>query len=120
MTRYAVVLLLVLAAWADSECVEMPNGRPVTIEVRSCREIVGKKGEDALKTLYTGALVTDNQGSRWMYPSAKIRPCKDFPPRKTVKKRAYYTCCDTGHWGKCAYDGKWLGDLDGKPLNVSQ
>jgi len=69
---------------------------------------------------YTGALITDKTGITWMYPSPETNPCQRFPVNEVVQKRAYFTCCDTGRWGKCVFGGNWLGDIDGKPFNAFQ
>jgi hypothetical protein len=70
--------------------------------------------------MYTGALVKDKKGSIWMYPSSGQDSCSKFPRNETVEMKAYYTCCDTGRWGKCVFGGKFLGDVDGKPINAFQ
>ncbi len=115
-----------------ADCIETPEGQVVKIEVRSCKEIAGEKNPDVkkyagelyetwnLKKAYTGALITDKTGTLWMYPSIDPQPCKKIQRDSVLEKRAYYTCCDTGRWGKCVFGGNFLGDVDGKPINAFQ
>jgi hypothetical protein len=63
--------------------------------------------------------VTASGGLKWVYPS-EANPCKKLARSAQVKMRAYLTCCDTGRWGKCVFGGRWLGDVDGKPVNSEQ
>lgn len=115
-----------------ANCIERPQGQIIKIEIQSCEAIVAEKNKEVrkyagelyekwnLKKAYTGALVKDTKGTLWMYPSEARSPCKEFSKKKTVEKRAYYTCCDTGRWGKCVFGGNWLGDINGKPINSFQ
>lgn len=118
------------AAFAD--CAERPEGRIIEIAIKSCERIVADANEEVrqhagrfygawnLKKAYTGALITDLQGLRWMYPPSDPNLCARFPRNTRVLKRAYFTCCDTGRWGKCVFGGNWLGDVDGPPVNTFQ
>ncbi len=118
--------------WTAADCAFPPDGRVTGIAVQSCQEIDGRTNEDVLKyagslqkeptiqKLYTGALVTADHGTKWMYPSAKAHPCQKFPKSAQVTMRAYLTCCDSGPWGKCVFGGNWLGDVDGQPINAFQ
>ena len=115
-----------------ANCLLPNDGQIVKIEVKSCQEIVADRNAEVqknagplyqpwnLKQLYTGALITDVSGGRWMYPSEQKTPCKPFQKKSLIEKRAYYTCCDSGAWGKCVFGGKWLGDIKGRPINAFQ
>jgi hypothetical protein len=115
-----------------SNCLLPPAGQVVKIEVAACEEIVADTNKEVtefagdlssarnLRKAYTGALVTDKYGTRWMYPSQLKHSCTQFRNKTTVAKKAYHTCCDTGRWGKCVFGGQWLGDIAGKPINAFQ
>jgi len=117
---------------SSADCFFPPNGRPVTVLVQSCEAIDGHTNVDVLRyvganthfreleKLYTGALVGEAHDTRWVYPSEEKDPCRKFAKGARVKMRAYLTCCDTGRWGKCVFGGRWLGDVDGKPINADQ
>ncbi len=118
------------AAFAD--CAERPQGQVIDVAIKACERIVADANEEVrqhggrlydvwnLKKAYTGALITDLRGLRWMYPSSAPNPCAQFPVNTRVPKRAYFTCCDTGRWGKCVFGGNWLGDVDAPPVNAFQ
>lgn len=118
------------AAFAD--CVERPQGQIIEIAVKTCERVVAETNAEVrqhaggfyeawnLKRAYTGALITDLRGLRWMYPSSAPSPCAQFPANARVLKRGYFTCCDSGRWGKCVFGGNWLGDVDGPPVNAFQ
>jgi hypothetical protein len=72
------------------------------------------------KKAYTGALVTDWDGFRWMYTTKSSHPCRQFKPKDSVEMKGYYVCCDSGRVGKCVFGGRWIGDADGKPINTDQ
>jgi hypothetical protein len=124
--------LLIMSSPVFANCIEAEQGRVAKFEVQTCEVIAAEKNEEVkkyagsyerswnLKKAYTGALIKDSRGSLWMYPTGNKNPCVAFPKKKTVNKRAYSTCCDTGRWGKCVFGGRWLGDLDGKPINAFQ
>jgi hypothetical protein len=115
-----------------ADCSFSSDGRPTTITVQSCEVIDGRTNKEVLKyagslrkdpaiqKLYTGALVTADHGTAWMYPSAEANPCKEFLKSAQVKMMAYRTCCDSGPCGKCVFGGQWLGDVNGKPVNAWQ
>lgn len=117
---------------AAADCFFAPNGQIVTLVVQSCEAIDGRTNVDVLRyvgasskfveleKLYTGALVTEGPDVKWMYPSAEKEPCRKFTKGSKVKMRAYLTCCDTGRWGKCVFGGRWLADIDAKPIDASQ
>ncbi len=117
---------------AIADCVTPENGNVVTLNVAACETIVAADNSTVqhyaghwletwnLRKAYTGALVTDNNGTRWMYPSSATDPCQQFPLNQVAQKRAYFTCCDTGRWGKCVFGGRWLGDLNAEPINAFQ
>jgi hypothetical protein len=117
---------------ASADCFYPNDGKVIGIRVESCEVINGQTNKDVLEyagalqktqtiqKLYTGALVTAEGGVRWMYPSAETNPCQKFAKSAQVKMRAYLTCCDTGRWGKCVFGGRWLGDVDAKPVNAEQ
>ena len=137
MFRSVLVLALILSqaatpAISSADCALPEDGRIVAILVQSCDAIDGRTNKEVLESagkqlspatiqkMYTGALVTDEKGLRWMYPSAEKDPCHKFEKGSTAKMKAYRTCCDTGRWGKCVFGGRWLGDVDGKPVNAFQ
>jgi hypothetical protein len=116
---------------ALADCYFPNDGQVVSIRVESCEVIDGRTNKDVLKNsrlpndqtiqkLYTGALVTGDRGMKWMYPSTTANPCQQFPKSTLVRMSAYRTCCDTGAWGKCVFGGRWLGDVEGKPVNAFQ
>lgn len=121
-----------IPARSTADCAFPPDGRIISVTVEACDEIDGRTNKDVLKNagdlqksqniqrLYTGALVTADHGTKWMYPSAEAHPCQKFPKSAQVKMKAYLTCCDSGPWGKCVFGGNWLGDVDGKPINAFQ
>lgn len=116
---------------AFADCSFPNDGKVIGIKVASCEVIDGKTNKDVLKyagasqktqaiqKLYTGALVTSG-GVKWMYPSEEKNPCQKFAKSALVKMKAYLTCCDTGPWGKCVFGGRWLGEVNGKPVNSDQ
>tara|TARA_B100000315_G_C14577203_1_gene588510 strand:- start:2550 stop:2966 length:417 start_codon:yes stop_codon:yes gene_type:complete len=126
----APLLILSLYSWGD--CASIANGKIIEIQVKGCEAINGqthprvreKAGQFydtwELKKMYTGALITDDNNGSWMYPTDKSNPCKNILKDKKIKKRAYYTCCDTGAWGKCVFGGNWLGDIGDKEINAFQ
>jgi hypothetical protein len=117
---------------ASADCYFPNHGKVIGIKVESCEVINGQTNKDVVKyagdsqktrtilKLYTGALVTTGGDVKWVYPSAEANPCRKFARSAQVKMRAYLTCCDTGRWGKCVFDGRWLGDVDGPPVNSDQ
>lgn len=124
------VLSFSLAAVAD--CIEQVQGRVIEIRAKTCERIVAEEHQEVrkhagplfktwnLEAAYTGALITDQTGVTWMYPSQNTNSCRKFPIGQPVKLRAYNVCCDTGGWGKCVFGGNFLGDIDGKPINTFQ
>ena len=117
---------------SNADCFFPPNGRMVTVTVQSCAAIDGHTNVEVmarvganrnfaeLEKMYTGALVTESTDVKWMYPSEEKNPCRRFVKGSKVKMRAYLTCCDTGRWGKCVFGGRWLTDIDAKPMDPSQ
>lgn len=117
---------------SSADCFFPPNGRIVTLSPLSCEAIDGHTNVDVLRyvganshfaeleKLYTGALVTEAHDVKWMYPSEEKDPCRKFVKGFGVKMRSYLTCCDTGRWGKCVFGGRWLGDVDAKPIDSDQ
>ena len=132
MPMAIVLVVLLTAQTAFANCMFGPDGRVVEIKAVTCEAIVAERNHDVqtragvfyriwnLKKAYTGALITDAHGLRWMYPSPDRDPCRRFPRSARVSKRASFTCCDTGTWGKCVFGGRWLGDVDGPPINAFQ
>jgi len=134
--RMALVIAVTISRFgafsqAFADCSFQNDGEVIGIKVESCEVIDGKTNKDVLKyagasqktqtiqKLYTGALVTAG-GVRWMYPSAETNPCQKLTKSALVKMKAYLTCCDTGRWGKCVFGGRWLGDVNSKPVNSDQ
>jgi hypothetical protein len=117
---------------ASAACLMREQGEMVEVLAQECRklsplsdpEIAEHAGAQMdptrLSAIYKGALIKEANGKRWVYPSQAASPCDSFPLGKTVRMRAYYTCCDTGKWGKCVFGGAFLGDLDGTPVNAFQ
>jgi hypothetical protein len=137
LLRVTLMLVLivpnaVMPTLAVADCSFSSDGRIVTVAVQSCEVIDGRINTDVLKyagslqknptiqKLYTGALVTADHAVKWMYPSTEANPCLKIPKSAQVKMTAYLTCCDSGPWGKCVFGGRWLGDVDGKPINAWQ
>ena len=133
MRSAIVCVVLFTCQVAFANCSDSPDdGRVVTIEAVRCEAIAGERNREVathagpayeiwnLKKAYTGALITDVHGGRWMYPSPDRDPCARFPRNARVSRRAYFTCCDTGRWGKCVFGGQWLGDVDGPRVNAFQ
>ncbi len=126
-----LALAFILPSRLFAECLEVKNGEVAEIKAKACEEITVENenvkkyagnflDEANLKRAYTGALVTDEKGIRWMYSSAQPNACSQFPLEQPVKMKTYTTCCDTGRWGKCVFGGNWLGDIDGQPINAFQ
>ena len=121
-----------LPSASNADCFFPPNGRIVTVTVQSCEAIDGHTNIDVmarvgairnfaeLEKMYTGALVTESNDMKWMYPSEVKNPCGRFAKGSKVKMRAYLTCCDTGRWGKCVFGGRWLTDPEAKAIDPSQ
>lgn len=137
LLRVALLVALVfsgafLPRSTAADCFFAPNGRIVTVVVQSCEAIDGRTNVDVLRyvganskfveleKLYTGALLTEAHEIKWMYPSEEKDPCRKFAKGSTVKMRSYLTCCDSGRWGKCVFGGRWLADIDAKPIDASQ
>jgi hypothetical protein len=132
--RWTVLMcsMLCIHSWAYANCVGGLEGQLIEIKVRSCENINGETNREVqehagqmqdtwdLKKAYTGALVTDEYGSRWMYTASTANPCEGFPNGQVVQKKGYSSCCDTGQWGKCVFGGRWLSDVDGKSINAFQ
>lgn len=122
----------VMPKLAAADCFFPPDGRLVTVLVQSCEAIDGRTNVEVmahagasskfeeLEKMYTGALVTEGHDVKWVYPSDEKDPCRKFAKGSKVKMQAFLTCCDTGRWGKCVFGGRWLGDIDGKPVNSAQ
>jgi len=53
-------------------------------------------------------------------PGCRSLPCRGVRPGSTVEKRASFTCCDTGRWGKCVFGGRFLSDPGKPPINAFQ
>lgn len=133
----AASLGLLAPAQVLADCALPDDGTPVRITVRSCTTIQADRDPEVraharldgsgalgwastLRRLYTGALITDSKGGRWMAPSQAADPCSAFRPGSTVEKRASFTCCDSGRWGKCVFGGRFLSDPGKPPINAFQ
>jgi hypothetical protein len=77
-------------------------------------------GLTTLVKLYTEALVTDLRNQQLLYASSAKDPCRSFPPGRKIRMMAYFSCCDTGIWGKCVFGGRFLGDIGALPINAFQ
>jgi hypothetical protein len=77
-------------------------------------------GLTTLVKLYTEALVTDLRNQQLLYASSAKEPCRSFPPGRKIRLMAYFSCCDTGIWGKCVFGGRFLGDIGAPPINAFQ
>ena len=129
-----IIFFFLLSAHSpvDADCAGGLNGDVIRIKVKSCEVLVPGQNSEIQKNagnhlssaqlddLYQGALVTDENGRRWVYHSEAHDPCADFVAGHEVQKRGYTTCCDTGTWGKCAFGGQWLADEDVGPINAFQ
>jgi len=136
MYRLKLLLFFLIVSIAPgyvfADCIDGLTGEIIELKIKACREIDGANDKEVLeyageyielwnlKKAYTGALISDSEGIQWMYTSESKKPCKKFKKGKTVMKRGYTTCCDTGRWGKCVFGGNWLGDIDGKEINSFQ
>ena len=110
----------------------MPPPAERQITVQSCRPLTSEEAkartgeqqqqetDDFYSTYYRGALVTDQSGGVYVYPSSAEDPCRQFVSGSAVTKIVDSTCCDTGPWGKCLYGGRWMWDPDGPPVNTFQ
>ena len=128
----ALVLLALLSSEAFGKCLPRADGQIIDMEAAACEVIVADRNREVQehagtayetwnpRKAYTGALITDARGLRWMYPSTDPDPCAQFPIHARIQKRAYFTCCDSGPWGKCVLGGRWLADVDGPPINAAQ
>jgi hypothetical protein len=133
----AAALSLIPPARVLADCLLPEEGATVRVAVRSCTAIQPDShpevrdharldgpgalvGTATLRRLYTGALITDERGERWMAPSQAADPCSAFRPGSTVEQRASFSCCDTGRWGKCVFGGRFLGDPGQPPINAFQ
>ena len=115
-----------------ADCLVQPDGKEVSVTIESCENIspatndlISQKAGPKLDSqnldkLYTGALVVDQEKRQWVYPSKQPDPCSNFKTGSTVIKNGYYTCCDTGSWGKCVFGGRFLGDKGGEKINAFQ
>jgi hypothetical protein len=133
-TALAIVATIsVLGAFpqAFADCSFPNDGKVVDIKVESCEVIDGKTNKDVLKyagasqktqtiqKLYTGALVTAG-GVKWMYPSEEINPCQKIREIRPSKDEGVPDLLRHGGWGKCVFGGRWLGEVNGKPVNSDQ
>ena len=100
-------------------CLPISTAQDATILARARSK--GLPGDlTTLARLYTGALVTDSRKQQWFYPSSAEDPCRSFPPGRKIRMMAYFSCCDTGIWGKCVFGGRFLGDIGAPPINAFQ
>jgi hypothetical protein len=100
-------------------CLPISTARDATILDRARSK--GLPGDlTTLARLYTGALVTDSRNQQWLYPSSAKDPCRSFPPGRKIRLMAYFSCCDTGIWGKCVFGGRFLADIGAPPINAFQ
>jgi hypothetical protein len=100
-------------------CLPISAARDPTILARARSK--GLPGDlTTLARLYTGALVTDSRNQQWLYPTPAHDPCRFFPTGRKIRRMAYFTCCDTGIWGKCVFGGRFLGDIGGPSINAFQ
>jgi hypothetical protein len=131
LIQHLFVMSLICSAMISpsfADCVPVSQGQKIIIEVSACEEIDASKNSDVQRlariqdvvALYSGALVKDKKGALWMYPSSGKESCSQFPVNEKTEKKGYYTCCDTGSWGKCIFGGRFLGDVNGKPIDAFQ
>ena len=100
-------------------CLPISTAQDATILARARSK--GLPGDlTTLARLYTGALVTDSRNQQWLYPSSAKDPCRSFTPGRKIRLMAYFSCCDTGIWGKCVFGGRFLGDIGAPPINAFQ
>jgi hypothetical protein len=141
-------LVIIQSSAVLANCVGNPEERIIQIKVNSCDNIVAEKNADVqqnaanlydhktLSKFYTGALVNadllaigrKNSGLTnvktvnyiFMYPSAAKNPCKQLHKNTVIKKKYAGVCCDAGKTGKCIFGGKFMWDLNSKPIDVFQ
>lgn len=100
-------------------CLPISTARDATILARARSK--GLPGDlTTLARLYNWALVTDSRKQQWLYASGAKDPCRSFPPGRKIRLMAYFSCCDTGIWGKCVFGGRFLGDIGALPINAFQ
>ncbi len=131
-TFLGLIILTLCPLAARADCV---GGEPVQakIVVQSCEVIDPltdprlKQPENAIQMseefmlrFFKGALVTLENGSTYMYPTAQADACAGFTPGAEVEKIVSSTCCDTGKWGKCLLGGRFMHDIGGEPVNAFQ
>ena len=129
---YIAFVFGAIPAYADCSHGAPGDSKEIGVTVKACRRIspetdaslrvkAGKMFEKQIfNQIFTGAIVEDEQGRQWLYPSTSLNPCLTFPLSTTVKKIEYRACCDTGSWGKCALGGRFLGDIGGPPVDAFQ
>lgn len=131
-TFLALLILTLYPLAAKADCV---GGEPaqVKITVKSCEAIdpltdqrlkqpeqAQQMSEEFMLRLFKGALVTLENGSTYMYPTAQPDACAGLTPGAEVEKIVSSTCCDTGKWGKCLLGGRFMHDVGGEPVNAFQ
>lgn len=122
-----LALVLAMAAAAQASCagssstiVELQPQSCVPISPSLDRSITPRaRALDAsvtptlLARLYSGALLTDSNNGRWLYPTGASNPCQPFRKGQKVRLRAYFFCCDIGIGSpKCLFGGRFLADLN--------
>lgn len=127
-----VVVMIGLPVPAFADCV---GGEPMkaAIEVQSCEALhpltdsrfkradgTLAHTEEFLLRFFKGALITNQNGATYMYPSNSEDPCAGFPSGYTIEKIVSSTCCDTGAWGKCLLGGRFIYDVGETPVNTFQ
>ncbi len=100
-------------------CLPISTAQDATILARARSK--GLPGDlTTLARLYTGALVTDLRNQQLLYASSAKDPCRSFTPGRKIRLMAYFSCCDTGIWGKCVFGGRFLADIGAPPINAFQ
>jgi hypothetical protein len=121
-------LSLVASGRAVADCMVIRQGAIDVLCVRVCRAIraesdpaviaVAQRGPiqaASLRSLYTGALINDSQAALWMDPSLERDPCRGLQPGSSLRRRAWFSCCDSGSWGPWVFGGRFLSDPDRPP-----
>lgn len=128
----ATILVGSSTVFADCSYGAPGDSKEINLQVKSCsgisfdtddslQEKAGKMLDKQIaRRFFTGALIEDEQGTQWIYPTDSNVPCGDFNSGKIIRMNSHRTCCDTGRWGKCALGGRFLSTIGATPLDAYQ
>ncbi|MCB1593212.1 MAG: hypothetical protein KDI90_12255 [Alphaproteobacteria bacterium] len=130
LSSFFIMTGLPFAAHADCIDVEPANTK---IKIASCEVLtpltdprfkqdgnLPQMSDEFLLQFYKGALIKDEQGQSFMYPTEEKEACEQFTAGLEVEKTVSSVCCDTGAWGKCILGGVFIYDSGGTPVNTFQ